>query len=307
MRKLILIGIVGLLAQLVDGALGMGYGVTSTSLLLLVGLTPALASASVHLAEVGTNLASGVSHWKLGNVDWALVAKIGVPGALGAAAGATFLSNLSTSWAAPLMALILLGLGAYILVRFALRPPKVATARRSPHRARFLVPLGLVGGFVDATGGGGWGPVSTTSLLSAGKTAPRTVIGSVDTSEFLVSFSASVAFLLALGSTGIDFSIVIVLLVGGLIAAPLAAWLVSRLPARILGTAVGGLIVVTNLRTILDASGTSVATQGLALAGVALLWVGLVTHSVLAHRRTQHAAAGTVPAPATSQTESELV
>ncbi len=285
MRQLILIGFVGLAAQLVDGALGMGYGVTSSSLLLLVGLSPALASASVHLAEVGTNVASGLSHWRLGNVDWRLVLRLGVPGAIGAFAGATFLSKLSTEWASPIMAAILALLGAYILLRFAFRPPAVAHARRTPHTSRFLVPLGLFGGFVDATGGGGWGPVSTTSLLSAGRTAPRTVIGSVDTSEFLVSFSASVGFLLALGTSGIQFSIVGVLLLGGLIAAPLAAWLVTKLPARVLGTAVGGLIIVTNLRTLIGAAGGSGTLQWASLAAVGVVWAGLVVHSVVQHRR----------------------
>ncbi|AQP43406.1 sulfite exporter TauE/SafE family protein [Tessaracoccus flavus] len=285
MRKLILIGLVGLAAQLVDGGLGMGYGVTSSSLLLLVGLTPALASASVHLAEVGTNVASGLSHWRLGNVDWSLVLRLGVPGAVGAFAGATFLSNLSTVWAGPLMAVILAALGAYILARFAFRPPAVSHARVTPHTSQFLVPLGLLGGFVDATGGGGWGPVSTTSLLSAGKTAPRTVIGSVDTSEFLVSLFASIGFLAALGTSGLDFRIVGVLLVGGLIAAPLAAWLVTKLPARVLGTAVGGLIVVTNLRNVLAALGASPTTQWVALGAVVLLWFTLVGHSLVQHRR----------------------
>lgn len=308
MRKLILIGFVGLIAQLVDGSLGMGYGVTSSSLLLLVGLTPALASASVHLAEVGTNVASGVSHWRLGNVDWRLVLKLGVPGAVGAFAGATFLSRLSTAWAAPVMATILAVLGAYILARFAFRPPRVATARRTPHGARFLVPLGLVGGFIDATGGGGWGPVSTTSLLSAGRTAPRTVIGSVDTSEFLVSLFASVGFLVALGTTQLDLAIVGVLLLGGLIAAPIAAWLVSRLPARVLGTAVGGLIVVTNLRTILGALGASTTAFGLVLAAVAVVWAALVTHSVVAHQRARDDAQPTEPTsnPRSASTADEL-
>ncbi|SDL16243.1 sulfite exporter TauE/SafE family protein [Tessaracoccus oleiagri] len=285
MRKLLLIGLVGFAAQLIDGALGMGYGVTSSSLLLVVGLTPALASASVHLAEVGTNVASGLSHWRLGNVDWRLVLRLGVPGAIGAFAGATFLSRLSTEWAGPLMAVILALLGVYILGRFAFRPPRVADARRTPHTSRFLVPLGLFGGFVDATGGGGWGPVSTTSLLSAGRTAPRTVIGSVDTSEFLVSLSASVGFLAALGASGIDLRIVGVLLLGGLVAAPLAAWLVTRLPARVLGTAVGGLIIVTNLRTVLGAVGSPVDVQWASLGLVALLWAALVGHSVVQHRR----------------------
>src|SRR5918998_1259879 len=118
MRTLILLALAGFGAQLMDGALGMGYGVTSTTLLLIVGLSPAAASASVHLAEVGTTLVSGLSHWRFGNVDWRAVLKIGIPGAIGAFAGATFLSGLSTETAAPLMSIILLVLGLYILVRF---------------------------------------------------------------------------------------------------------------------------------------------------------------------------------------------
>lgn len=289
MKKLILLGLVGLAAQLVDGALGMGYGVTSSSLLLLVGLSPALASASVHLAEVGTNIASGAAHWRLGNVDWRLVARLGVPGALGAFAGATLLSTISTQAATPIMAVLLAGLGVYIIARFIAGPPNTATARRSPHTSKFLVPLGLVGGFVDATGGGGWGPVSTTSLLSAGRTAPRTVIGSVDTSEFLVSAAASAGFLLALGHSGLDLGIVLALLIGGVIAAPIAAWVVSRLPARILGVAVGGLIVVTNLRTILRAIDAGAGLAWVLFGLVVITWVGSVGYATVQYRRRRAA------------------
>lgn len=292
MQRLLLLGLVGLAAQIVDGALGMGYGVTSTSLLLLTGLSPALASASVHLAEMGTNIASGLSHWRLGNVDWKLVWKLGVPGAIGAFAGATFLSQLSTDWAKPAMAAILALLGLYILLRFAFRAPRVAHARTSPHRARFLVPLGLAGGFVDATGGGGWGPVSTTSLLSAGKTAPRTVIGSVDTSEFMVSTAASIGFLVGLGTAGIDFGIVAALLIGGVIAAPVAAWLVSRIPAQIMGVAVGGLIVLTNTNTVFSVSGVAGPAATAGLVAVLVLWVSLVARTVIRHRTQRSAAAG---------------
>lgn len=285
MRRLLTIALVGLAAQLVDGALGMGYGATSSSFLLVAGMAPAAASASVHLAEVGTNVASGVSHWRLGNVDWRLVGRIGVPGAIGALAGATLLSRLSTEAAAPLMALILGGLGMYILLRYAFRPPQVATARQSPHRKRFLVPLGLVGGFVDATGGGGWGPISTTTLLSAGKTAPRTVIGSVDTSEFLVSLSASIAFVVSLGAAGIQWPLVVALLVGGLVAAPIAAWLVTKVPARVMGMAVGGLIIMTNLRTLLAAGGVTGDDVALGFGAFLALWVALIVS--LAIRETR--------------------
>lgn len=285
MERYLLLALVGLAAQLVDGALGMGYGVTSSSLLLVVGLTPAAASASVHLAEMGTNIASGISHYKLGNVDWRLVARLGVPGAIGAFAGATFLANLSTEAAAPVMASILGLLGMYILLRYVFRPPQVASARQSPHGRRFLVPLGLVGGFVDATGGGGWGPVSTTSLLSAGKTAPRTVIGSVDTSEFLVSTAASIGFLTALGTAGIDWWIVIALLLGGVIAAPLAAWLVAKIPAQVMGVAVGGLIVITNVRTLFASTGISAQQATIGYIGITIVWVGLTAWQAISYQR----------------------
>ncbi len=253
MRTLIVFALVGFGAQLVDGALGMAYGVTSTSLLLVAGINPATASASVHLAEVGTTLAAGASHWRFGNVDWKLVLRLGLPGAVGAFLGATVLSALSTADAAPYMAGVLLALGVYILVKFAFRPPKVATARVSPHGSKFLSPLGLVAGFVDASGGGGWGPVATPALLTAGKTAPRTVIGSVDTSEFMVAVAASAGFLIGLGTAVLDPWTIGGLLLGGVLAAPLAAWLVTRIPAPVLGSAVGGIIVFTNTRTILRA------------------------------------------------------
>ncbi|HOA26667.1 MAG TPA: sulfite exporter TauE/SafE family protein [Arachnia sp.] len=289
MQRLLLLAVVGFAAQLVDGSLGMGFGVTSTSLLLIAGLSPAMASASVHLAELGTNVASGVSHWKLGNVDWRLVARLGVPGAIGAFAGATFLSQISTALAKPVMAAILGALGMYILLRYALKPPAVAQARRSPHTAKFLVPLGLAGGFVDATGGGGWGPVSTTSLLSAGKTAPRTVIGSVDTSEFLVSFAASLGFVLNLGLLGIEWGIVLALLAGGLVAAPIAAWLVSRIPAQVMGVAVGGIIIMTNLKTLFDASQLTSEQVTVGFTLFAAVWVAMTAWTAWRHEKRRRA------------------
>ena len=284
MKKLLVLALVGLGAQLVDGALGMGYGVSSTSLLLVAGLSPALASASVHLAEMGTNIVSAASHHRLRNVDWWLVLKLGVPGAIGAFAGATVLSRISTMLAQPIMSGILAVLGIYILTRYLFRPPAISTRTRSSHRSRFLVPLGLVGGFVDATGGGGWGPVSTTTLLSAGRTAPRTIIGSVDTSEFLVSVAASAGFLITLGAAGIDLWIVGALLAGGVIAAPVAAWLVSRLPARILGVAVGGFIVLVNMRGLLTPLGVGAELRLTGYVVAAIAWIALVGLTVYKHR-----------------------
>ncbi|MGE9807837.1 MULTISPECIES: sulfite exporter TauE/SafE family protein [unclassified Janibacter] len=299
MRKLVLLALVGLGAQLVDGSLGMAYGVTSTTLLLFIGTNPAAASATVHLAEIGTTLASGAAHWKFGNVDWPVVFKIGLPGGVGAFAGATFLSSLDTEVAKPLMALVLLVLGAYVLIRFTvagLRTDRLG----QPLRRRFLAPLGLFAGFVDATGGGGWGPVGTPAILASGRLEPRKVIGSIDTSEFIVSVAASIGFLLALGGQGIDASWVAALLLGGLIAAPIAAWLVRHVPPRVLGSAVGGIIVVTNARTLLrsdwiNASDTAAWTT---YAVLYLVWAAAVAWSVRAWRAesqlaTQDAAAQT--------------
>ncbi|WP_052090603.1 sulfite exporter TauE/SafE family protein [Modestobacter caceresii] len=286
MKTLILLALAGLGAQLVDGSLGMGYGVTSTTLLLAIGTNPAAASATVHLAEIGTNLASGLSHWKFGNVDWKVVARIGVPGAIGAFIGATVLSNLSTAIAAPVMSLILLGLGLYLLTRFTLRGLDKRQLGK-PMRKRFLAPLGLTAGFIDATGGGGWGPVSTPAILASGRMDPRKTIGSVDTSEFLVSLAASLGFLFALGSQGINAFWVLGLLAGGLVAAPLAAWLVRFVPPRLLGAGVGGMIVSTNATSLLgsDWVGASDPVRYAVLAVVYVTWAAAVVWSFREYRR----------------------
>lgn len=284
MRKLVLLALVGFLAQLVDGSLGMAYGVTTTTLMLAIGTNPVAASATVHLAEIGTTLVSGAAHWRLGNVDWPVVLRIGLPGAIGAFAGATFLAGLDTATAAPVMSGILLALGLYVLVRFTVTGVRSDRAGR-PLRARFLAPLGLLGGFVDATGGGGWGPVGTPAILASGRLEPRKVIGSIDTSEFLVCVAASAGFLAALGSQGITYSMAAVLLAGGVLAAPIAAWLVRVIPPRILGSLVGGLIVLTNSRTILGdhGVGASPTTTWSVLGLVLVVWAGAVAWSYRAH------------------------
>ena len=271
MRKLLLLALVGLGAQLVDGSLGMAYGVTSTTLLLAIGTNAAAASATVHLAEVGTTLVSGISHWRFGNVDWAVVLKIGVPGALGAFAGATFLSSLDTETAAPVMAIILLVLGLYVLSRFTLfglRKDRLGL----PLRKRFLAPLGIFAGFIDATGGGGWGPVGTPAILASGRLQPRKVVGSIDTSEFLVSVAASIGFFVGIGSENINFGWVAALLIGGVIAAPIAAWLVRHIPPRVLGSLVGGVIVLTNTRSLLRSDWID-ASDGVRYAFYAVIYL----------------------------------
>lgn len=252
MRRLLVFALAGLIGQLVDGALGMAFGVTTSTVLLSNGLSPAVASASVHLAEIGTTFTSGLSHWRFGNVSWRLVGRIGVPGALGAFAGATVLSSLTGDWLKPAVAVILFGLGTLVIVRSVRGDLRGHTHTDPGHlRARFLAPLGLSAGFLDAVGGGGWGPVATPTLLAAGKVEPRYVIGSVSASELLVTLAASAGFLLGLGTQGIEAPLVLAILAGGVVAAPVAASLVRHADPSVLGVVIGTLLLVTNARTLL--------------------------------------------------------
>ncbi len=284
MRSLIVLALVGLAAQLVDGSLGMAYGVTSTTLLLTLGITPALASASVHIAEMGTTLMSGISHWRFGNVDWSKILWMAIPGGVGAFLGAVVLSSISADAAKPYIAVFLFGLGVYILARFSFRR-KEKPIRVRPIPGKFLVSLGLTAGFLDAAGGGGWGPISTPTLLSSGRMEPRKIIGTVDTSEFVVALCASAEFLLALSLSEIPFDVVGALLVGGLVAAPIAAWLVRLLPMRILGTAVGGVILITNMRTFMGAIGITGGTATLIYILIVAVWLIALAFSIWVNRQ----------------------
>jgi hypothetical protein len=231
---------VGFLAQLVDGALGMAFGaICSTLLVSMLGMPPARASAMVHLVETFTTAASAVSHSIARNVDWRLFARLAVPGAIGGAAGAYALSNIDASVARPVVLVYLALIGVYLLWRgwkgfvAAARPPKV------------VAPLGLVGGFLDAAGGGGWGPVVSSNLLVQGG-APRQVVGTVNTAEFVVTLTISATFLLTLGPAA--FTVAAGgLIAGGLLAAPLGAILVKRLSARTLLLMVGVVLIATSL------------------------------------------------------------
>ncbi len=279
MTRFILLALFGLVAQLVDGSLGMAYGLTSTSLLLTIGIAPAVASASVHMAEVGTTLASGISHWKFGNVDWRAVRWLAIPGGVGAFTGAVVLSSISAGVIAPFIAAFLILLGCYILVRFAILGGKIKVTPGSLS-GRFLLPLGLGAGFLDAIGGGGWGPISTPTLLASGKMEPRKAIGTSSTSEFVVASCASIGFLIALDTSVVALPVVGALLVGGVIAAPIAAWLSRRLHPRLLGSAVGGLIVLTNGRTLLGTLGVQGDMQVVAVAAIALIWAAALVIAV---------------------------
>jgi uncharacterized protein len=286
MRSLVLLGFVGLIAQLVDGSLGMAYGVTSSTMLLAVGVAPAAASAAVHFSEIGTTLVSGAAHWKFGNVDWRTVGILAVPGGVGAFFGATFLSSLDGDVAKPWVALLLTGLGVYVLYRFLRLGGRRPQFKNRPS-AWFLAPMGVVAGVMDAIGGGGWGPVGTTSLLSSGRLEPRKVVGSIDTSEFVVAIGASLGFLVGLGSAGIDFAWALALLAGGAIAAPIAAWIVRHLAPRVLGVAAGGFIVLTNAQTMLESwfGLDETSTTGWVIIGaLALVWFSLIAGAVTSER-----------------------
>ncbi|MEY8565802.1 sulfite exporter TauE/SafE family protein [Corynebacteriaceae bacterium 7-707] len=253
--KLLLFALAGLMAQLVDGALGMAFGVTATTMLILSGTAPAQASAAVHFAEVGTTLFSGIAHWRLNNVHWPTVVFLGVPGAVGAFLGATVLAGLSSESAEPVVSTLLLLLGAYVLARSILVPWKrtsaadgaPAPAASRNRRSRLgLVALGLGGGFLDASGGGGWGPVTTSTLMSVGRSEPRKIIGTVNTAEFLVAVAASAGFIVGLERVHESWQPVVGLLIGGLIAAPVAAWIVTVVAPDVLGVVVGAVLVGLN-------------------------------------------------------------
>jgi uncharacterized protein len=298
MRKLVLFGMVGVLAQLIDGALGMAYGLTSTTLLVAMGTVPATASATVHLAELGTTAVSGVSHWRFGNVDWRTVRLMTFPGAVGAFAGAVVLSSLDGETAKPWVAGILLVLGVYVLFRFlgTAAGPRPGVGRPLP--SVLLAPLGLGAGFLDAVGGGGWGPVGTPTLLASGRLEPRKVVGSVDTGEFLVALGASVGFLVSLSWRQLPLGLVLLLLAGGLVAAPLAAWLVRRLAPRRLGVIVGAAILLTNFRTLASTFGLEGAWRAASYLAIVAVVGALAAWRLAQSRRRRRAAALAPRAPA---------
>jgi uncharacterized membrane protein YfcA len=239
--------LVGFIAQMIDGALGMAYGVSSNTFLLSIGVPPAAASASVHMAEVVTTGVSGLSHWKLGNIDWKLVKRLLVPGVLGGIAGAYLLTSIDGDIIKPYISGYLLIMGIIILVK-AVRYE--AKKHNGVHTARVSA-LAVVGGFFDAIGGGGWGPIVTTTLVARGKDA-RMTIGSVNFSEFFVTLAESVTFVLTISFLGY-WQVILGLLIGGVIAAPLAAVLAKKLPTKILMFIVGTLIVGLSIRTIIMA------------------------------------------------------
>jgi uncharacterized membrane protein YfcA len=234
--------LVGFIAQMVDGAIGMAYGVTSTSVMLSFGVPPAPASACVHAAETFTTGASGLAHWKLGNVDKRLIWRLAVPGAIGGALGAYVLTNIPGEVVKPYISAYLLLIGVFIIYKAVHR--KHSFVDEPPNN---VAPLGLVGGFVDAIGGGGWGPIVTSTLLGQGN-HPRYTIGSVNMAEFFVTLTISATFI---ATIGLDlWPTILGLIIGGVIAAPFAALAAKHFPPKILMILVGVVVMLLSARTI---------------------------------------------------------
>ncbi len=234
---------VGFVAQMIDGALGMAYGVSSTTFLLSLGVSPALASASVHTAEIVTSGISGFSHFKFGNVNKSLFKRLVIPGVIGGAIGAYILSSLDVPWLKPVVAFYLLAMGVIIIIKAFTHVQK-----KEENEIKGVVPLAVVGGFFDAIGGGGWGPIVTSTLMARGN-HPRETIGTVNLAEFFVCIAEVALFILTL-TFGL-WEAVIGLIIGGAIAAPLAALITSKLPHKPLMIIVGLLIVGLQVRTLI--------------------------------------------------------
>jgi uncharacterized protein len=231
--EFLLFVLIGLCAQLVDGALGMAYGLLTSSILLSLGFPPVTVSASVHAAEVATTGVSGIAHIYHGNVDKKLLLKLAIPGAIGGAAGAYFLSSIPGDIIKPFILAYLILLGCYLLYK-ATGHTLIA---KEPKRVSIV---GFIAGLLDAIGGGGWGPISTSTLIAQGSDV-RKSIGSVNAAEFLVTLVISISFFFSVGIQ--HWNIVLGLLVGGVIAAPVAAMLVKKLPAKAMMFAVAGVVL----------------------------------------------------------------
>ena len=233
--------LIGVFAQLVDGALGMGYGATSTSFLLAYGVSPVLSSTAVHVSEMFTTGASALSHHRFGNINKKLVKHLLIPGVLGSITGAYLLSDvIDGDIIKPFIAVYMIIL-AVVIIRKALRKSVVKK------KTKKLGVLAVFGGFMDSVGGGGWGPIVTSTLLGRGRN-PKYTIGSVNAAEFAISFASGITFMLFGGIHG--WQIIIGLILGGVISAPIAAYLVNRIKRKPMMVAVGVLIILLSIKTL---------------------------------------------------------
>ncbi|HEU0310330.1 MAG TPA: sulfite exporter TauE/SafE family protein [Sphingomicrobium sp.] len=228
--------LIGFAAQMVDGALGMAFGQISSTLLITLGVPPAAASAGVHTAETFTTAISGISHVAHRNVDWQLFFRIAIPGVLAGIIGAYVLTRVDAAVAKPFVLTYLTALGAYLLYRGVMH-------KHTERRPKIVEPLGMVGGFLDAAGGGGWGAIVTSNLLVQGSN-PRKTVGTVNTAEFFVTVTISATFIATLGWAAFTMA-TLGLLIGGVLAAPFGAWIAKRVNPDLLLTFVGAILTVT--------------------------------------------------------------
>ena len=282
----------GAIAQFIDGTLGMGFGVTSSTVLIFLGATPVAASSSVYFATIGTSLSSGIAHWREGNVDKVVLTRLAIPGAIGAFAGATVLTRISTESARGYMSTLLFLLGIVLIIRFGFGMRIVKPVKGRP-RGYILSSLGGFAGFVTASGGGGWGPITTPTLLTLTKTHPRFVIGTVSAAEFLVAIAASAGFITAFitnpsNDNKIELVVVGGLLLGGVLIAPFAAKLSGRLPHAPLGVIVGGLVLLLNGRTILASLGFTGALVELSYLSFILIFTGVLAYRAWQKEKVEH-------------------
>ena len=238
--------LVGLFCGFVDSALGMGFGVTSATLLVTFGVNPAIASASVHAAEAVVDIGSAILHHKMGNVDWKICKNIMIPGIISAVLGAILLSRLSLNVAKPLVRLILIGMGAIVLYRHVFNYS--VTGSLSPNQAGLL---GFAAGFLDTLGGGGWGPIGTPSLILSGSD-PKKAVGTIEFTEPFVSLAAVLTFGVTVGFENFMWNITIPMILGGLILTPIAGYMTSKIPKRWLGILIGVWLIGLNIYGLIN-------------------------------------------------------
>jgi uncharacterized membrane protein YfcA len=285
MGELLIVALAGFCASLVDGALGMGFGPTSSSILLTTGLSPAAVSITVNLAKVATGVTAAGAHWRFRNIDRRLVLKLAVPGSVGALIGVTILASVDGDTLKPMLAVLLLLVALRILARFSNSLATPADARdggRPAFDERGTTAVAVTGGVTNGLVGA-WGPVVTPFLLHRGL-LPRFAIGSVNTAEVAVATVASGSLLASIGGAGIDPATVVALLLGGVIASPLAAWGIRFLPARALGLAVAALLLTTNIRELAGWADVG-AARWIAYVAIVLATAGAALRPRLAQRR----------------------
>lgn len=270
MPTLVVVALAGFAASLVDGSLGMGFGPTSSTILLAGGLAPAAVSTTVNVAKVATGIAGGAAHWRFGNVDVRLVLLLALPGCVGAVVGVTVLANVDGDALRPYLAVLLLAVGTRMLLRFRnLAPtpepepepdetsrsrPRSGSGSGSPIAGRFGMGVAALAGGITNGLIGAWGPVVTPVLLGRKDLEPRHAVGSVNTAEVAVALTASTSLLASVGSDGVDWGILLAMLVGGMAGAPLAAWTVRHLKPRSLGVGASTLLLATAAGDLADAS-----------------------------------------------------